>query len=374
MDTKILKVLAKVINKKTGRDMIDEGRVKQIDSTDNAVTIRYDREGLDPYEKKALESEMRKELSSLYNDDCITLLSISKDSKDVYQKYAQDHEHDHSTGSSCSTSKPAGLTAGHGPAMPQKKRISGVKKVFAISSAKGGVGKSTVSTNLAIAMAQEGKKVGLLDADIYGPSIPMMMGKREAQPLGDTNNKIIPIEAHGVKFMSFGFFVPEGEAVIWRGPMLGGILNQFLFDVNWGELDYLIIDLPPGTGDMQLSLVQTLDFDGAITVSTPQQVALLDSKKGMAMFEKVSVPVLGMIENMSSFICEHGTEYHIFGKGGVEAATKELKIPYLGQIPIEMELGEGADVGTPYMSNQSYEGRPVWKAFKSIAQGISKSL
>lgn len=374
MNNQVLKVLAKVVNKKSGRDIIDEGRIKQVDSTDNAVTVRYDREGLDPYEKKALETEMRAALSAMFSEDCITLVSISKDSKDVYEKYAQDHDHEHSEGSSCSTSKPAGLSVGHGPAMPQKKRIPGVNKVFAISSAKGGVGKSTVSVNLAIALAQEGKRVGLLDADIYGPSIPMMMGKREAQPLGDANNKIIPIEAHGVKFMSFGFFVPEGEAVIWRGPMLGGILNQFLFDVNWGELDYLIIDLPPGTGDMQLSLVQTLDFDGAITVSTPQEVAILDSKKGMAMFDKVQTPVLGMLENMSSFICDHGKEYNLFGKGGVEKAAKELKVPYLGDIPIEIELRVGGDQGTPYMSNQDYEGRPVWGAFRKIAQNISKSL
>lgn len=369
METKVLKALATIINPKSNRDLIDEGRIKQVDSTENAVTIRYDRESLDPSEKKELETKMRKALKDLFDEDNVTLISISKDSKDIYENYdANSH------GGSCSTSKPANLQAGHGPSMPTKKRVPGVKKIFAVSSAKGGVGKSTVSTNLAIALAQEGKKVGLLDADIYGPSIPMMMGKREAQPLGDENSKILPIEAFGIKFMSFGFFVPEGEAVIWRGPMLGGILNQFLFDVNWGDLDYLVIDLPPGTGDMQLSLVQNLDFDGAIAVSTPQQVALLDSKKGMAMFEKVDIPVLGMIENMSSFVCEHGTEYNIFGKGGVETAAAELSVPYLGAIPIEIELREGGDSGVPYMSNSEFEGRKVWKAFKNIAQSVSNTL
>ncbi len=368
MEKRIVDLLFKVKNRRTGKNIVEEGRIKQIDYTDNAVTIRYNYKGLTESEQKDLESDIKVVLAQLYSADCVSLLPVEEGSKDIYEKYAHDHHH-HDHGE-----KKAGLTAGHGPAMPEKKRLAGVNKVFAISSAKGGVGKSTVAVNLAITLAQEGKRVGLLDADIYGPSIPMMMGKRDAQPLGDENGKIIPIEAFGIKFMSFGFFVPEGEAVIWRGPMLGGILNQFLFDVNWGELDYLIIDLPPGTGDMQLSLVQNLEFDGAITVSTPQQVALLDSKKGVAMFSKVNTPILGMIENMSSFICEHGTEYNIFGKGGVKQAAEELNIPFLGEIPIEMELRSGGDDGVPYMSNHSYEGRRVWDAFKTIAQSISKKL
>ncbi len=371
MESKVFKLLATIKNPKSGRDLIDEGRVKQVDCTENAVTIKYNREGLDPLEKKNIETKMRAVLGELFSEDAITLESISEDSKDVY---AGADKHTHSHGGSCSTSKSANLQAGHGPAMPEKRRVAGAKKVFAVSSAKGGVGKSTIATNLAIALSQDGKKVGLLDADIYGPSIPMMMGEREAQPQGNPEGKIVPIEAHGIKFMSFGFFVPEGEAVIWRGPMLGGILNQFLFDVDWGELDYLIIDLPPGTGDMQLSLVQNLEFDGAIAVSTPQQVALLDSKKGIAMFEKVNTPILGMVENMSSFICEHGTEYNIFGKGGVEQAATELKVPYLGAVPIEIELRESGDLGKPYMSNKEFEGRSVWTAFKNMAQSISKTL
>src|SRR5690606_32855421 len=183
--------------------------------------------------------------------------------------------------------------------------------------------------------------------------------------------KIVPETAHGIKFMSFGLFIKEDDPVIWRGPMLGGVLNQFLFDVDWGELDYLIIDLPPGTGDMQLSMVQATEVDGAIIVTTPQDVAILDAAKGLKMFEQVKVPILGVVENMASFICDSCDKTHyIFGHGGAENMAKKMNVPFLGEIPLEGPLRSGSDVGTPYMSDAAHKDRPAWKGFSAIGMAL----
>ena len=236
-----------------------------------------------------------------------------------------------------------------GHAKPQQGRMipPGVKKLIAIGSGKGGVGKSTVSSNLAVALARAGKTVGLLDADIHGPSQPRMFGvsKRPASPDGKT---IIPLEAHGVTLMSIGFMLPEDKAVVWRGPMLMGALQQMLMQVEWGDLDVLLIDLPPGTGDVQLSLGQKSELDGAIVVSTPQDVALIDAKKALDAFATLNVPVLGMIENMSAFVCPGcGLESHIFGHGGVAAEAARLNLPVLAQLPIDLETRLAGDGGAP---------------------------
>ncbi|NDV49639.1 Mrp/NBP35 family ATP-binding protein [Salipiger sp. PrR003] len=236
-----------------------------------------------------------------------------------------------------------------GHAKPQQGRMipPGVKKLIAIGSGKGGVGKSTVSSNLAVALARAGKTVGLLDADIHGPSQPRMFGvsKRPASPDGKT---IIPLEAHGVTLMSIGFMLPEDKAVVWRGPMLMGALQQMLMQVEWGELDVLLIDLPPGTGDVQLSLGQKSELDGAIVVSTPQDVALIDAKKALDAFATLNVPVLGMIENMSAFVCPGcGLESHIFGHGGVAAEAARLNLPVLAQLPIDLDTRLAGDGGAP---------------------------
>ncbi|HUM40043.1 MAG TPA: Mrp/NBP35 family ATP-binding protein, partial [Nitrospira sp.] len=212
--------------------------------------------------------------------------------------------------------------------------IPGVKHVVAVSSGKGGVGKSTVSVNLAVALALTGAKVGLLDADIYGPNIPMMMGVEKTPEQKD--GKIAPAESHGVKLISMGFFVPEDTAVVWRGPMVHTAIQQLFRDVLWGELDYLLIDLPPGTGDAQLTLTQLVPLSGAVTVTTPQEVALHDVRKGMMMFQKVNVPLLGIVENMSFFVCGHcGERTEIFSHGGGERAAEKLGIPFLGRVPID---------------------------------------
>ncbi|MBR9841300.1 MAG: Mrp/NBP35 family ATP-binding protein [Rhodobacteraceae bacterium] len=236
-----------------------------------------------------------------------------------------------------------------GHAKPQEGKMNppGVKAVIAIGSGKGGVGKSTVSSNLAVALARAGKKVGLLDADIHGPSQPRMFGisKRPASPDGKT---IIPLKAHGVTLMSIGFMLPEDKAVVWRGPMLMGALQQMMMQVDWGELDVLLIDLPPGTGDVQLSLGQKSELAGAIVVSTPQDVAMIDAKKALDAFQTLNVPVLGLIENMSLYICpDCGHEAHLFGHGGVAAEAERLGLPVLAQLPIDLETRIGGDAGTP---------------------------
>ncbi|MCE6960272.1 Mrp/NBP35 family ATP-binding protein [Cereibacter sphaeroides] len=231
------------------------------------------------------------------------------------------------------------------PAGPQ--RVTGVDRIIAVGSGKGGVGKSTVSSNLAVALARQGRRVGLLDADIYGPSQPRMMGvnRRPASPDGKT---ILPIVAHGVTMMSIGLMLKEDEAVIWRGPMLMGALQQLLGQVEWGRLDVLIVDLPPGTGDIQLTLCQRTHLTGAIVVSTPQDVALLDARKALDMFRKLKTPVLGLIENMSVYVCPNcGHEAHIFGHGGVAREAERLGVPFLGSLPLELAVREAGDAGRP---------------------------
>ena len=249
--------------------------------------------------------------------------------------------------------------------------IPGVKHVIAISSGKGGVGKSTVAVNLAVALSLNGAKVGLLDADIYGPNIPMMMGVEKTPEQQD--GKITPAESHGVKLISMGFFVPEDQAVVWRGPMVHTAIQQLFRDVLWGELDYLLIDLPPGTGDAQLTLTQLVSLGGAVTVTTPQEVALHDVRKGMMMFQKVNVPLLGIIENMSYYVCGHcGERTEIFSHGGGERAAEKLGIPFLGRVPIDPAIRVGGDTGNPIVI--ATPDSPQAKAFREIAAKLAAAL
>ena len=245
--------------------------------------------------------------------------------------------------------------------------LPGVKHVIAVASGKGGVGKSTVSANLSVALAQTGAKVGLMDADIYGPNIPMMMGVPE--PPEKEGDKIKPAQAHGVKVMSMGFFVPEETAIVWRGPMVHTAIQQFFRDVLWGELDYLLVDLPPGTGDAQLSLSQIVPLTGVVTVTTPQEVALYDVRKGLMMFKKVNVPLLGVIENMSFFVCGHcGERTEIFSFGGGERASQKFDIPFLGRIPLDPVIREGGDAGMPVVA--SIPDSPLTLAFQGAAEAL----
>ena len=252
------------------------------------------------------------------------------------------------------------------PKGPEK--VPGVDRILAIASGKGGVGKSTVSANLACALAVEGRRVGLLDADVYGPSQPRMLGVsgRPSSPDGKT---ILPMRNHGVTMMSIGLMTDEGKAVVWRGPMLMGALQQMMFQVQWGALDVLIVDLPPGTGDVQMTLAQKAEVDGAIVVSTPQDIALIDARKGIDMFQKLKVPVHGMIENMSTHICSNcGHEEHVFGHGGVQTEAKNLGVDLLAEVPLDLNIRLAADSGTPIVVSDP--SHPQAAVFRGIARKL----
>jgi ATP-binding protein involved in chromosome partitioning len=254
----------------------------------------------------------------------------------------------------------------------QAQLVPGVKNVIAVGSGKGGVGKSTVSVNLAVSLARLGASVGLLDADITGPNIPQMLGV-DGQPTASADNRITPLERHGVKVISIQFFVPEGQPIVWRGPLVGGAIQQFLRDVDWGELDYLVVDLPPGTSDAQLTLAQAVPIGGAVLVSTPQEVALSDVEKAHAMFKRVGVPILGIVENMSAFVCPHcGESIEIFGRGGCEAFAKRHGIEFLGRIPIDVTVRQGGDVGVPAVAQR--EPGPAAAAMDALAQIVAARM
>ncbi|WP_371229699.1 P-loop NTPase [Roseovarius sp. 2305UL8-3] len=252
------------------------------------------------------------------------------------------------------------------PSGPQK--VPGVDRIIAIASGKGGVGKSTVSANLACALAQQGRRVGLLDADVYGPSQPRMLGV-SGRPASPDGKIILPMRNHGVTMMSIGLMTNEDQAVVWRGPMLMGALQQMMNQVQWGALDVLLVDLPPGTGDVQMTLSQKFHVDGAIIVSTPQDVALLDARKGIDMFQQLKVPIVGMIENMSTHICSNcGHEEHMFGHGGVAAEAAKINVPLLAEIPLHLQIRLAADGGAPVTVSQP--DSPQAKAFQDVAAAL----
>lgn len=273
------------------------------------------------------------------------------------KKAAPDHGHSHGEAPSLKIGR-------HPTAGPSE--VPGVKRIIAVGSGKGGVGKSTVSANLAVALAREGWKVGLVDADIYGPSQPRMMGvtKKPASPDGKT---IIPPVAHGVRVISIGMMLPEDQALIWRGPMLMGALQQLMTQVAWGDLDALVIDMPPGTGDVQMTLCQKFPVTGAIVVSTPQDVALLDARRALNAFEVLKTPVLGLIENMSTFICPNcGHEEHIFGEGGVQREAEKAGLPFLGSLPLAVEVRLSGDGGLPVAATDSANAEPYRRMARDL--------
>lgn len=261
--------------------------------------------------------------------------------------------------------------------VPSDMRISGrlqmnVRSTIAVASGKGGVGKTTVAVNLAVSLAQQGARVGLLDADIYGPNIPIMLGVENQKPMAE-NDKIIPIEAFGLKLMSMGFLVSPEQAMIWRGPMLHSAIKQFLSDVEWGALDYMVIDLPPGTGDAQLTLAQTLPLTGAVIVATPQDVALSDVVRGVSMFKRLEVPVLGVVENMSYFLCPHcGERTDIFDHGGARRMAEKMNVPFLGEIPLDPKIRLGGDTGLPVGITEP--DSPLGLAFKNVSQQVAAKV
>ena len=278
-----------------------------------------------------------------------------------------DHDHDH-----------AGHHHSHAPAAPRPQQpqgpqgVEGVKHIIAVASGKGGVGKSTVAVNLALSLGKLGLKVGLLDADIYGPSVPRLLDITD-KPQTTDGKRIVPIEKYGLKTMSLGFIIREDEAAIWRGPMVQSALMQFLTQVNWAPLDVLVLDMPPGTGDAQLTITQRVALTGAVIVSTPQDIALIDARKAIAMFQKVQVPILGIVENMSMFVCENcGHEHPIFGHGGAKATAETLGAPFLGEIPLVPRIRELSDLGTP-VAVADPDGKDA-AAFTAVAQKVMAML
>lgn len=267
-------------------------------------------------------------------------------------------------------SHPPGTRTG----LPPKRAVPGVKRVIAVASGKGGVGKSTVSVNLAVALQKAGYRVGLLDADCYGPSIPVMLGIRaDERPRVTEARQIAPLNKWGLDVMSIGFFVERDNAVIWRGLMVTKALQQFFFDVAWHDIDYLVVDLPPGTGDTQLTMVQQIEVHGAVIVSTPQDVALADARKGIAMFRETHVPILGIVENMSFFVCSHcGEKTEIFSRGGARKTALELGVPFLGEIPLETELRATSDEGIPLLSQHTELASA--RAFHELAAEVIRRL
>src|SRR5918993_649358 len=257
-----------------------------------------------------------------------------------------------------------------GRGLGDKVTMPGVRNIVAVSSGKGGVGKSTVAVNLAVSLALDGARVGIMDADVYGPNVPIMLGAAQAKPEVE-GNKLIPIEAYGVKLMSMAVLQPGDKPMIVRGPILHGLVKQFLTDVKWGELDYLIVDMPPGTGDVQLSLAQLVPVQGAVLVTTPQEVAVMDVRRALRMFETVAVPVLGIVENMSYFIApDTGTRYNIFGEGGGERLANAYHVPFLGAIPLGIDVREGGDKGVPVVVG--HPDSPQAQAFRRVSEEVAR--
>lgn len=280
------------------------------------------------------------------------------------------------------TTPAAGPTAGpshsHAPGPKDKPAIlPGVTNIIAVGAGKGGVGKSTIAVNIAVGLSMQGARVGLLDGDIYGPSIPTMTGIKPRSPELDQQQRIIPFLVgpmeNPIRVMSIGFLVDPEKALIWRGPMAHGAIKQFLEQVDWGELDYLVVDLPPGTGDIALTLAQLVPLTGAVIVATPQEVALSDARRAVRMFQQLGVPILGVVENMSHFICEHGTEYDLFGRGGAQVMAQTMGLPFLGEIPIDMQLRINSDKGDPVnnFSKQVASSKPLTTMVATLAAQIA---
>jgi len=324
------------------RDILSFGLVKRILVSGNDVTVLISLATRDPAIPRAIHQGIEEALATL---EGVGKVVIDFDLKDP----------------------PEPVTGGN-PAAGQSS-IPGVKKIIAVASGKGGVGKSTVSTNLAIALSRTGARVGLCDCDLYGPSIALMLGATDQQPMATDQNEIVPIEAHGIKAISMGFLLAEDSPVIVRGPLATRYTQQFLRQCLWGELDYLVLDLPPGTGDIQLTIVQTVAVDGSVIVTTPQEVALVDARKAAAMFRKVNVPISGVVENMAWFECDHGTRFPIFGEGGGAIEAARLGVPLLAQIPLDIATRERADRGDP-IATVDPATNTISRAFAELAEKL----
>lgn len=342
----VLETLKSITDPISGQDLVASGMIRAL--TVDASTVRFVLE-IDPSQADTLEPVRAQAEAAIAALDGVTTVSAAMTA--------------HATPKSPPDLKPSQKTAPKGP-----QKIPGIDRIIAIASGKGGVGKSTVSANLACALAAEGRRVGLLDADVYGPSQPRMLGVsgRPASPDGKT---ILPLRNHGVTMMSLGLMTNDDQAVVWRGPMLIGALQQMLTQVQWGALDVLIVDLPPGTGDVQMTLAQKAELTGAIVVSTPQDIALIDARKGIDMFNQLGTPILGMIENMSTHICSScGHEEHLFGHGGVSKEAEKLGVPLLAEIPLHLDIRLAADGGAPIVVSNPTSSQA--EGFRTIARDL----
>ena len=350
-EKEVLAALQSVQDPQTGQDLVAGNMVKNIKISNSTVVFTIEFKSDSHPDKESIQENARVAVKALSGIETVNVIPTVNDPLKVI--------------SSAPASPPPGMPPQQ-PMQPQKTMLN-AKYTIAVASGKGGVGKTTVSVNLAVSLAKTGAKVGLLDADIYGPNIPIMMGVDDK--LGTRNNKIAPLSRYGVEMVSVGFISQGDTAIIWRGPLVGRMIQQFLQDVDWGELDYLVIDLPPGTGDAVLTLTQSLPLTGAIVVSTPQDVAMADAKKGINMFKKVEVPILGIVENMSYFVCPHCDERtEIFDHGGGKKTSQKFKVPFLGEIPLDTKVRIGGDTGKPISITDP--DSPVSKAFTTLTETI----
>lgn len=352
---RVAAALSRVIHPTNGDDVVSSGRVREL-RLDEDGTVRF---------RFALQPEDPGTLVRMARSAAEAVEGVARVKVDIALP-------------SQSPPRPAKdpLRAGSVPApQPNPNLLPGVARVLAVSSGKGGVGKSTVATNLAVALAAEGWRVGVLDADVYGPNIPTMFGERRKPRVGGTRGaeRIEPLEAHGVRLMSLGFLLDEAQPAVMRGPLISGIIKQFLEQVEWGELDYLVVDMPPGTGDAQLSLVQTIRVDGVVMVTTPQDVATGDVLRGIKMFERTDTPVLGVVENMSGFQCPCcGERYELFGSGGGRRLAEQTGIAFLGEVPLEVGVREGGDTGQPVVLTAP--DSPAGRALHEVARLVGEAL
>ncbi len=367
----VLAVLGRVIDPETGRDVVSQGLIQGLVVKDGNVGFSVEVDPRAGAAREPLRKACEAAVFALAGVTSVTAVLTAHRGEAPTQGHSHEHGHghghDHGHGHSHAPAKPAAAAR---PAA--KPAIPGVASIVAVASGKGGVGKSTTAVNLALGLVRLGKRVGLLDADIYGPSIPRMLGIK-GKPQSKDGHTLLPMRNHGLVTMSIGFLVEEDTPMIWRGPMVISALQQMLNDVEWGDLDVLVIDLPPGTGDAQLTMAQRVPLSGAVIVSTPQDIALIDARKGLNMFRKVDVPVFGIVENMSTFICPHcGETTEIFGHGGARVTAAELGCDFLGEIPLKLSIRVQSDAGVPIMIKDP-DG-PEARAYLAIAGEVAARL
>ena len=339
----VIRTIRRVKDPDSEKDLISLGRIKELKILNGEIAFKVLVDPARPLSETVLK-EMRGLLEELDGVDKVAI----------------------------SLQEQAGASAGPAKRPSPAQPIPGVRHIIAVASGKGGVGKSTVSVNLALAIADEGHRVGLLDADIYGPSIPTMMGVKGVQPKA-VDKRIQPIRQHGLTLMSLGFLVEEDTPLVWRGPMVHSAVTQFLREVDWGELDFLVVDMPPGTGDAHLTLTQSVPIDGAVIVTTPQEIALIDAKKGLRMFDKVGARILGIVENMGTFVCPGcGSEHAIFAEGGGRATAERFDVPFLGTIPLHPDVTPTGDQGVPIV--RQLPDSPVAERFRAIARRVLDAI